>query len=90
MAAKSLGRGRGEGGKLRFETKTVTGRGKKRTKIRGATMTVYLTPQDLGEENDRGFRLMSRRTLWKKKMGGRASYGPKTRYYAGGKEEEEF
>ena len=53
-------------------------------------MTVYLTPKDIGEENDRGFKLMSRRTLRKKKKAGRASYVPKTRYYAEEQEEEEF
>ena len=55
IAEKALGGGRGAGRKLRFETATVTDRGRKRTKNRIEASLIYLTPLDLGEENDRGY-----------------------------------
>ena len=68
----------------------MTDRGRKRTKIRIATSLIYLTPQDIGEEIDRGFRLMSRRTLRKRKKEGKAGYVARTSYYNSEQKEEDL
>ena len=87
--AKALSRGRGAGKRLRFETRTETQEGRKRTWIRVITSTIHLTQTDTGRENDGEGKVLSRRALWRQKKEEKAEYKPKTIYYFLAQEEEE-
>ena len=67
-AAMALGKGQGAGRGIRFETKMVTDRGRKRTKIRIARKTTYLTPGDQGSLNEARFHVLTTRTMtWRRR-----------------------
>ena len=87
--AKALGGGRGAGKRLRFETRTETQKGRKRTWIRVITSIIHLTQTDPRRENDGALKVLSRRALWRKQKEEKAKYTPKTSYYILAQEEEE-